>query len=108
MAYWRGTTTALEHEQEWVSQTGMRERHDTVMGSVKSDQPLKIWVEQSEDTKNWDVSDEETLTADATHIINTTLVLPYWRLRIKNTATEESGDAKYLRASISTQAGGDS
>lgn len=105
MAYWRGSTTPLEKEKEWVSQVGMRERHDTIDGSVFTDKSGTVFLEQSSDGQNWDVSASYEITASDGKGFVETLVLPYWRVRFKNTTNENQGA---FRISVSTQAGGDS
>lgn len=110
MAYFRGSSTPLkasseEDGNEWVSQVGMRERHDTLAGSVFTDKAGKAFVEQSSDGVDWDISDEIAVEANKGEIINVALVLPYWRLRVENTTDEDQGT---LRVSVTTQAGGDS
>lgn len=106
MAYWRGSETPLAKETgEWISQVGMRERHDTLQGIAFADKAGKLFIEQSGDGKNWDLSEEVSVEASKTKTINTTLVAPYWRIRYKNTASEAQGS---FRISVSTQAGGDS
>lgn len=104
MAYWRGSETPLAKESEWISQVGMRERHDTVTGSAFADKAGELFVEQSADGKNWDISEKLTVEASKTKTINVALLLPYWRLRFKS-----GGEAQgAFRISANTQAGGDS
>lgn len=105
MAYFRGSITPLKKETEWVSQVGLRERHDTIMGSVFADKAAELFLEQSSDGANWDISEKVSIEANKSKVINTTLVLPYWRIRVKNALSEDQGS---LRVSVSTQAGGDS
>lgn len=109
MAYWRGTETPLkkssEEPNEWISQVGMRERHDFLMGSIFADKAGEAFVEQSGDGKNWDISEKLTLEASKDKTVNATLLLPYWRVRVKNTTNEAQ---TVLRVWVNTQAGGDS
>lgn len=104
MAYWRGSETTLEKEGEWVSQVGLRERHDTVAGSVFADQEGTIYIEQSADGVNWDISTSYSVTASDGKGFNESLLLPYWRIRYVN----GSEDQENFRLSANTQAGGDS
>lgn len=110
MAYWRGSETPLKKASEtpaneWISRVGMRERHDTVMGSAFADQNGTLYIEQSSDGTNWDVSSPFEITANDGKGFEENLVLPYWRIRFKNTA---SSDQTIFRISVVTQAGGDS
>lgn len=106
MAYWRGSETPLEKEKEWVSQVGMRERHDTLEGIVFSNLAGKVFIDQSGDGKNWDFTEEVAASAGVGKSFNVALVASYWRLRYKNTSTTENQTT--FRISASTQAGGDS
>lgn len=105
MAYWRGSEVPLEKEKEWVSQVGMRERHDTLEGIVFADQAGKVFIDQSGDGKNWDYTEEVSFEASKGKSFNVAMVAPYWRLRVKNTAVTNQ---TVLRISANTQAGGDS
>lgn len=105
MAYFRGSTSPLKKETEWVSQIGLRERHDSVEGLVYADKAGTLFVEQSGDGTNWDLSESISITASTGKSFNVTLVAPFWRIRFKNTTNEDQG---VLRISASTQAGGDS
>lgn len=110
MAYFRGSTTPLkksseESGTEWVSQVGLRERHDTLAGSVFADKAGTVFIEQSSDGVNWDISEELSVEASKGKVINVSLLLPYWRVRAKNTTDENQ---TVFRISVTTQAGGDS
>lgn len=105
MAYWRGSEVPLVKETEWVSQVGMRERHDTLQGIVFADQAGEVFVDQSGDGKNWDFTEKVSVEASKGKNFNVILVAPYWRLRFKNTA---GSNQTAFRISASTQAGGDS
>lgn len=104
MAYWRGSTTPLAKEITWTSQVGLRERHDTVMGAVFANKAGELFVEQSADGENWDISEKISVEASKTKTINVSLLLPYWRLRFVNGSEANTT----FRISASTQAGGDS
>jgi hypothetical protein len=111
MAYWRGSTSPLllsgspNSADTWTSQVGLRERHDTVLGSIKTDQAGTLHVEQSLDGVNWDFDTTVAVVANTGAQFNVTLVAPYWRLRMVNTA---GSNQTFLRIAASTQAGGDS
>ena len=111
MAYWRGTTTPLlasgapNSGDTWISQVGLRERHDTVEGVAFSDKAGTLHVDQSNDGQNWDLDTSISVSASTGKDFNVTLVAPYWRLRFVNTT---GTDQTVLRIGASTQAGGDS
>lgn len=106
MAYWRGSEVPLEKEKEWVSQVGMRERHDTLEGIVFANLAGTVFIDQSGDGKSWDFTESITTVANTGKSFNVALVAPYWRIRFKNTSTTENQTS--FRISASTQAGGDS
>jgi hypothetical protein len=104
MANFQGSTTALAKEATWTSQTRLRERHDTLAGSVFANKAGKLYIEQSPDGTNWDVSTSYAIAASDGKGFTELLVLPYWRIRYVN-GTEAQGT---FRISVTTQAGGDS
>lgn len=106
MAYWRGSEIPLAKEKEWVSQVGMRERHDTLEGIAFSDLAGTVNVDQSSDGTHWDFTEAFSVVANTGKSWNVALVAPFWRLRYKNTSTTETSSV--FRISASTQAGGDS
>lgn len=104
MAYFRGSTTPLAKEAVWTSQVGMRERHDSLSGTISADKGGTLYIEQSSDGVNWDVSTSYEITANDGKGFIEQLVAPYWRLRYVN-GSEAQGT---FRVSVTTQAGGDS
>lgn len=108
MAYWTGTTTVLAASgagDTWTGPTKLRERLDTVQGSVFTDKAGTLRVQQSPDGTNWDVDETVAVTASTSTPFQKQLYLPYWRLKMTNTAVTAQ---TVLRLSASTQAGGDS
>lgn len=104
MAYFRSSNTPLTKNSTWTSNTGLRERHDTVQGIAFSDQGGTLLVDQSSDGVNWDVSDSFTITGGTGKEFLVQLYGPYWRLRYTNGGTDQTA----FRISATTQAGGDS
>lgn len=104
MANFQGSTTALAKEATWTSQTRLRERHDTVQGSVFADKKGTLYIEQSPDGSHWDVSTSYEIEANDGKGFTETLVDPYWRIRYVNGTEAQTT----FRLAASTQAGGDS
>lgn len=111
MAYFQGSTTNLTKNSTWTSRVGMRDRHDSVMGTVYSDVAGTLHVEQSIDgtfdndgSGKVDFDTSVAVSAATGTSFNVTLVAPYWRLRYVNGGTDQ---AKF-RVAATTQAGGDS
>lgn len=104
MAYFTGSTTALAGDAIWTGNTRLRERHDTVQGSVKADQSGTLHVEQSPDGTNWDFDTTVAVTANTGAVFSVRLDTPYWRLRYVNGSTPQTS----FRLQATTQAGGDS
>jgi len=112
MAFWVGTDEPLEGDPGddsgtniYTSGTKLRDRHDTVAGSVYADQNGTIYVEQSPDGENWDISTSYNITAEDGKGFSEALLQPFWRLRFVNTSND---DQEAFRLSANTQAGGDS
>lgn len=104
MAYFVGSTAALDADNTWTSPTKLRERHDSVQGTVFADQGGSLYIEQSPDGTNWDVSAEYTIAASDGKGFSENLVAPFWRIRFVNGSTPQTT----FRITATTQAGGDS
>lgn len=104
MAYWRGSTTPLKASATWTSQVGMRERHDTINGTVASDVAGTLHIQQSTDGTNWDVDATYSITGGDGKGFTELLVAPYWRIYYVNGGADQG----YFRISATTQSGGDS
>lgn len=112
MANFVGTSEPLAQDTEWISPTRLRERHDTVTGSVYSDLAGELYVEQSMDgtfdnegSDEVDHSTKITVSASTGKEINVILYAPYWRVRYVNPDVD---DQSVFRLQVTTQAGGDS
>lgn len=85
MASFTGTTTILDADEEWASGAMLRNHADHIQGSVfAGDEDGTLYIEQSLDGENWDVSTSYAVTADDGSGFNETLVAPYWRVRYVN------------------------
>lgn len=104
MAYFVGSVAALGGNATWTSPVRFRDRHDTVAGTVFSDQAGTLNVEQSPDGTHWDFDETVTVTASTGASFSKTLVAPYWRLRYVNGSAAQGT----FRIQATTQAGGDS
>lgn len=104
MAYWTGSTDVLEADGEFIGPTRYSERHDHVIGSVYASHTGTLYIEQSPDGENWDISTENTVAADTGEGFSEDLRLPFWRIRYVNDSTEQTA----FRVSARTGAGGDS
>lgn len=91
MAYWRGTTTPLEKNAEWVSQVAERGRYDynVIDGSVYADKTGTIYIEQSGDGENWDVVTSYEIPEKEGKGFVETLVLSLWRIKYVNGGTKQ-------------------
>lgn len=106
MAYWTGTTDLLGNAGTWTGPTRLRERHDTIQGTVFSDQNGTLKIQQSMDG-DFTHPDQETsvaVTGGTGQGFNVAMNAPFWRLTYTNGATPQT----VFRLQATTQAGGDS
>lgn len=104
MAYFVGSTTPLTGNSNWTSGTKLAERLDQVSGSVFADQTGTIFIEQSSDGTNWDISTSYSVTASDGKGFVENLLLPFWRVRYVNGSTNQGA----FRVSAHAISGGDS
>ena len=86
MARIDATTTALAGNGTWTSGTLITDTYDTVTGTVFADVNGTLFIEQSGDGTNWDVSASQAITGGTGQAINVALVAPYFRARYVNGA----------------------
>jgi hypothetical protein len=84
-----GSTTALGVNGVYTSPVLMTDRADNISGSVLSDQSGTIFIEQSGDGKNWDISTSYPVTANTGKGFSESLYLPYLRVRYVNGSTAQ-------------------
>lgn len=73
------------------------ERADYIAGSVFSDQSGTLFVEQSSDLVNWDISTSNSVVANTGEGFKEELLSPYVRLRYVNGATGQGSFRIYTR-----------
>jgi hypothetical protein len=88
MAY-IGSTATLAANGEYDSGVLVTDRADNISGSVFSDQTGTIFIEQSGDGQNWDISTSYTVTANDGKGFSEPLYAPYVRIRYVNGATNQ-------------------
>lgn len=105
MSRFTQTSDILEADGEWNSGVQVRDRYDTIAGAVYADGGTgTIFIEQSADGSNWDISTSYTVAADDGKGFSESLLLPYWRIRYVN----DGDDQTAFRISANTQGAGDS
>lgn len=62
---------------------------DSIVGSVFADQEGTIYIEQSADNDNWDVSTSYAITASDGKGFDEPILLPYVRIRYLNGGTDQ-------------------
>lgn len=108
------TTTPLGSAGTWNSTTpGNVPGHvtltsggDTIRGSVYSDQSGTIYIEQSGDHVNWDVSTSYAITGGNGQGFVENVVSPYCRLRYVNGATAQTAFRLFCRIHSNDQSNG--
>lgn len=88
MAYF-GNNTALGANGTWTSDVKITDRADNISGAVFADQAGTIYIEQSGDGTNWDISSSYPVTANNGSGFTENLLLPYVRLRYVNGGTAQ-------------------
>ncbi len=104
MAAFTSTTTPLDADAEWISPLRQADRQDAVVGYVIADQDGTIFIEQSGDGVNWDISEEESVTANEVNQFSEDLIVGAWRIRFVN----GSSDQTEFRLFAKTSSAGDS
>lgn len=96
------TTTALTGGATFTGQSRVASRDDSIVGTVFADQAGTLFVEQSNDGTNWDVSSSYAVAANDGKGFSEALVAAFWRLRYTNGG---SAQATFRLSARSTAAG---
>lgn len=88
MAY-IGNSTALPANGTWTSDVKLTDRADNISGAVFADQAGTVYIEQSGDGQNWDISTSYPVTATDGKGFSESLFLPYVRIRYVNGPTAQ-------------------
>jgi len=100
MAYF-GNTEPLDANAEVIIGPHNTDRADYVSGMIFSDQDGTIFIEQSGDGTNWDISTSYPITANDGKGFSEPLFGPYVRIRFLNGAADQGAFrlfAKYTSA----------
>lgn len=96
MAY-IGTNANLAANGVYVSPVYVTDRADQISGSVFSDQGGTIFIEQSGDGLNWDISTDYAVTASDGKGFSEALYMPYVRVRYVNGGTNQGAFRLFAR-----------
>ena len=99
MPRFEATTTPLLTSGVFTSGTLITDTYDRAVGSVFADQAGTLYVEQSFDGTNWDISKSISVTASAGQAFSEELVAPYFRARYVNGGTDQGAFRLRIRAS---------
>lgn len=92
-----GTTDTLSANEVYTTGSLNTDRADSITGSVWADQAGTLYIEQSPDGQNWDISEEVTVTAGDGQGFSKSLYGPYVRLRYVNGGTDQGAFRLYSR-----------
>jgi hypothetical protein len=92
------TNTPLDADAEWSDDISPGAA-DHITGSVYSDQAGDIYIEQSADGTNFDISSTYAITADDGKGFKEEVLLPYIRVRYVNGATDQTAFRLYVKTS---------
>lgn len=79
-----GSTTPLEDTDVYASPATPTDRADYIVGSIYADVDGRIYIEQSADGTNWDISTGYDVTGDDGKGFSEPLFLPLVRIRFHN------------------------
>lgn len=92
-----GTTTPLAGAGTITLGPSNTDRADNVSGVVFANQAGNIFIEQSGDNTNWDISTTYPVVASTAKIFSEPLYLPYVRIRYVNGATPQTAFRLFAR-----------
>lgn len=98
MAY-LSSNQSLGANATWTSGTKLTDRADSIVGSVFADQAGTLYVDQSFDNTNWDISESTAVAAGAGTKFKHDLIAPHIRLRYVNGATAQGAFRLHARFS---------
>ena len=90
MAGFEATRTPLGANETYTSATLMADTYDTIVGTVFADQAGTLYIEQSNNGTNWDLSTSNSISASTGEAISEVIVAPYFRARYVNGATPQT------------------
>lgn len=96
MAY-LGSNTVLTSGQTYTSSVFNTDRADSISGSVFADQAGTIFIEQSGDKVNWDISTSYAVTASDGKGFSENLLMPFVRVRYVNGGTNQGAFRLFAR-----------
>jgi hypothetical protein len=96
MAY-SGTASPLAANATYTSNVMVADRADNISGMVFADQAGTIFVEQSADGVNWDISTDYPIPANDGKGFSEPLYGPYVRIRYVNGGTAQGAFRLYSR-----------
>lgn len=84
------TTTPLTSNASWTSATFASDTFTICEGSVFTDKAGVLFIEQSSDQNNWDISSDYTIPVNDGKGFTEDLILPYTRVRYINGGTAQT------------------
>jgi hypothetical protein len=90
------TTTPLTANATWISPTESDLKTGRIVGSVFTDQPGQICIDQSPDNVNWDVSDCFAVSAGSGLGFSVEKIVQHARVRYVNGATAQTVFRLYI------------
>lgn len=99
MARFQSNNAPLPANGTYESGTIYTGRSDYVVGSAYSDQGGTLYIEQSTDDANWDISTSFAVIGGSGQGFSETIYLPYARIRFVNGAAAQGSFRIYARLS---------
>jgi hypothetical protein len=99
------STDNIVDTEEYTSGTVLMDRADRVAGMIFSDQAVTLYIEQSADGTNWDVSTDYSISANDGKGFSEEVLAAYVRIRVEN---DSGSDTTAFRLSAKASSAGDS
>jgi hypothetical protein len=95
------SSATLTNGSTYSSGSVVTDRTDRIVGSVFADQNGVLYIEQSFDGTNWDISTSYNITANNGEGFSEELVAPYARIRFNNNSGSNQGAFRLFAKSSS-------
>lgn len=90
MPRFEATSNPLAGNATYTSGTLIADTYDTIVGLVYASHAGTLYIEQSIDGTNWDLSESVAVSATTGTRFEKTIVAPYYRIKYTNGGTQQT------------------